>query len=136
VHVVAPRYATVSVRVTLVIEKDSVPKTVQDTAVAVLEKFFDPLEGGPDGSGWPFGRDVYVSEIYQILARLPGVRYVARTPDRETGKMLDELFVGPADTARQIRNRLGELEAIDLQPDELVSAWVDAPDIGVTYNNL
>jgi hypothetical protein len=136
VHVVGPRFATVSVRVTLVIEKDSVPKTVQDTAVAALEKFFDPLEGGPDGSGWPFGRDVYVSEIYQILARLPGVRYVARTPDGETRTTLDELFVGPADTARQIRNRLGELEAIDLQPDELVSAWVDAADIGVTYDNL
>jgi hypothetical protein len=64
------------------------------------------------------------------------VRYVARTPDGETRTTLDELFVGPADTARQIRNRLGELEAIDLQPDELVSAWVDAADIGVTYDNL
>jgi hypothetical protein len=136
VHVVAPRFATVSVRITLVIEKDSVPKTVQDTAIAALEKFFDPLEGGPDGSGWPFGRDVYVSEIYQILARLPGVRYVTRTLDPETRKPMDELFVGPADTARAIRNRLGELEAIGLQADELVGAWVDAADIAVTYDNL
>ena len=136
VHVVAPRYATVSVRVNLVIEKDAVPKTVQDAAIAALEKFFDPLEGGPDGSGWPFGRDVYVSEIYQILVRVPGVRYVTRTTDQETGVPLDELFVAPADKARAIRNRLGELEAIDLQADELVKARLDIADIDVTYDNL
>jgi hypothetical protein len=135
VHVVAPRFATVSVRVTLMIQKDSVAKTIQDAATAALKKFFDPLEGGPDGSGWPFGRDVYVSEIYNILARLPGVRCVMRKLDRGTGRPLDELYVEPTDTSRVIYNRLGELEAIDLQPDELVSARLDPTDITVTYDN-
>jgi hypothetical protein len=40
-----------------------------------LIAFFDPYTGGPDGSGWPFGRSVYASEIYAILSRLAVVDY-------------------------------------------------------------
>jgi hypothetical protein len=135
VHVVAPRFATISVRVTLVIQQDAVPKTVRASAASALKKFFDPLAGGPNGLGWPFGRDVYVSEIYRMLARLPGVQYVTRTVDRSTEKSLDELIVGPTDNWRLIRNRLGELEAVDLQPDELVSVSPDTAEIEVRYPN-
>jgi hypothetical protein len=133
VHVVAPRFAAVKIRITLVIQKDAVPTTVRAGAVAALEKFFDPLEGGPDGRGWPFGRDVYVSEIYRILARLPGVQYVTRTVDPSTQRSLDELVVDSANNSRLIRNRLGELEAVDLQADELVKATLDASNIEVKY---
>ena len=136
VHVVAPRFATISILITLVIQKDAVPGTVRTSAVDALETYFDPMKGGPDGFGWPFGRSVYISEIYRILARLPGVRYVTRTLDRATQRSLDELVVGPAESSRLIRNRLGELEAVELQPDELVSAWLDAADIEVQYQNL
>jgi hypothetical protein len=45
--------------------------------VAALNKFLDPLVGGPEGSGWPFGRDVYRSEIMRIIDEVPGVDYVA-----------------------------------------------------------
>ena len=45
--------------------------------MAALNKFLDPLVGGPDGSGWPFGRDVYRSEIMRIIDEVPGVDYVA-----------------------------------------------------------
>jgi hypothetical protein len=131
VHVVAPQFASVKIRITLVIRKGVVPSTVRASAVAALEKFFDPLEGGPEGFGWPFGRDVYVSEIYRILSRIPGVQYVTRSVDPSTQRPLDELVVDSANNSRLIRNRSGELEAVDLQPDELVKATLDAANIEV-----
>ena len=35
--------------------------------IKALKNFLHPLTGGADHSGWPFGRSVYVSEIYQLL---------------------------------------------------------------------
>jgi hypothetical protein len=44
--------------------------------VAALQKFLDPLGGGPDGTGWPLGRGVYISEILETMAGVAGVDYV------------------------------------------------------------
>ena len=41
-----------------------------------MAAFFDPLSGGPDSQGWPFGRDVYASEVYAVLERVPLINYV------------------------------------------------------------
>ena len=136
VHVAAPRFATVSVRITLVIRKDAMPQAVRTAAVGALERFFDPLTGGPEGTGWPFGRDIYVSEVYQIVARLPGVQYVTRTNDPATQRPLDELVVGDAGRSRLIRNQAGELEAVNLEPDELVSAKLESGAIEVKYQSI
>jgi hypothetical protein len=133
VHVVAPRIAPVGVRIMLVAGKGIVPASVQPAAIAALEKFLDPLEGGPDGSGWPFGRAVYVSEVYQVLTRIPGVQSVSPGVDPATGRSFDELV---ADAGRLIRNRAGELEAIRLQPDELPGARLNPPDIQVRRPEL
>jgi hypothetical protein len=40
---------------------------------AALRKFLDPLLGGPDREGWPLGRDVYVSEVVEVMVAVPGV---------------------------------------------------------------
>jgi hypothetical protein len=50
--------------------------SLQAAVVSALNKFLDPLEGGADGSGWPFGRDVYRSEIMRVIDDVPGVDYV------------------------------------------------------------
>jgi hypothetical protein len=136
VHVAGPRFLTVGVRITLVIRKGAVIPAVQQAAVAALERFLDPLQGGPDGSGWAFGRPVYVSEIYQILARIPGVQSVMRTADARNQRSFDELVVAPANAHRMIRNRSGDLEAISLEPDELAGARVEASDIEVRRPEL
>jgi predicted phage baseplate assembly protein len=75
VHVVAPSYVPVSVSATLNISREA-PSDLVDRAQAALAAFLDPLSGGSDGSGWPFGRDVLESEVLAELSRLPGVRYV------------------------------------------------------------
>ena len=50
-------------------------RVIADTSAA-LDVFLDPLKGGPTGRGWPFGRDVYRSEILEVIDRTPGVDHV------------------------------------------------------------
>lgn len=93
-------------------------ETAQISAVRALKRFFDPLAGGEDRNGWPFGRNVFVSEIYQLLDTLPGIDYVTRTNDPQTaGALLDELT---ADASRLLRNARGDLVGVEIQPDELI----------------
>jgi hypothetical protein len=44
----------------------------------VLTRFFDPIGGGPANTGWPLGRSVFPSEIYERLDLDPGVAYATR----------------------------------------------------------
>ena len=47
--------------------------------IQVTERLFhyrDPLLGGPDGTGWPFGRDLYLSEVLTLIQSVSGVEYV------------------------------------------------------------
>lgn len=77
-HIVGPDYVRLKIRAQLYLEDGANPKTVRDKAKEEVEKFFNPLNSAPywDGKGWPFGRNVYVSELYQLLDRMPGVDYV------------------------------------------------------------
>jgi predicted phage baseplate assembly protein len=67
---------------------------VQDDALAALYRYLHPLAGGPEGTGWPFGRTVVAGELLALLARVPGVaqveevrlyRFDARTGARAEG---------------------------------------------------
>jgi hypothetical protein len=122
VHVVGPRYFSVGVRVTLVLQRDAIESKTHDAAIASLKKFFDPLMGGSEGKGWPFGRNVYVSEIYQLLDNLPGVNYVTRTNNQ------DELIV--VDQSRLVQQS-GELVAVEIRPEELVEFRLDTSEITI-----
>jgi hypothetical protein len=73
VEVVGPEYVEVAVKATLTAFPRVSRTDVRARAVAALAAFFDPLRGGPDGTGWPFGRDVYRSEVLEILDRTEGV---------------------------------------------------------------
>jgi hypothetical protein len=75
VSVVAPKYVKISVSSTVKIRKRSSPSAVTALVTDALNKFLDPLSGGPDGKGWPFGRPVYPSEIYQVVDAVEGVDY-------------------------------------------------------------
>lgn len=131
VHVVGPRFVNLGVRVTLVRKGNVLAETLRMKAVSLLEGFFDPLNGGPDKKGWPFGRNVYVSEVYQILDELSGVDYVKRTRNAVTRDEMDELIAAAGMGDRLKRNELGELEAFSLQPYELVAARIDPVHISI-----
>lgn len=76
VSVVPPKYVKISVACTVKIIKRSSPSTVTSMVMDAFNAFLDPLNGGPDGNGWPFGRPVYPSEIYQVADSVEGVDYV------------------------------------------------------------
>jgi predicted phage baseplate assembly protein len=76
IRAIAPSYRRVGVSATLHLACETDPDRVLRTATARIKAFFDPLEGGPDGTGWPFGRAVYRSEVMALLADVDGVRSV------------------------------------------------------------
>jgi predicted phage baseplate assembly protein len=73
-HVAGPAYVPVAISATLHVEPGA--RTTPATAAAALTAFLDPLRGGEDGRGWPFGRPVLDSEVMAVLGALDGVRYV------------------------------------------------------------
>jgi baseplate J-like protein len=76
IHAVAPVYRRITVHATLHLGCDTDAGEVRRRAIAAIDRFFDPLTGGPDGSGWPVGRTVYRSEVLALLANLDGVTRV------------------------------------------------------------
>ena len=45
---------------------------MRDAALAALFRHLNPLHGGPDGTGWPFGRPVQYGEVFGVLQRATG----------------------------------------------------------------
>ena len=131
VHVVGPRYLTLGVRFTLVADPNTLAETLRRRAIRLLENFFNPLFGGIEKKGWPFGRHVYVSELYQLLDELEGVDYVKRSRNPANDDDANELIVNPVDGDRLKWNALGELEAVTLLPFELVDARIDPANISI-----
>lgn len=74
--VVGPAYRTVQAVATVRTRSGADLARVRQDIEAALNLFLDPLEGGPAGRGWPFGRDVYRSEILQQIDNVPGVDHV------------------------------------------------------------
>jgi Baseplate J-like protein len=135
IHVVVPRVVPVGVRVTLRLLPDWKPDQVKQPAIDAIARYLDPIRGR-DGTGWPLGRNINVSEIYRLLDTLPGVDFVRRTIaadpsdpiDPTTPKELDELVTKPDFADRVVRNDLGEMIGIALEADEL-PAFQTTPQI-------
>ncbi|HEX2517575.1 MAG TPA: hypothetical protein VH257_22920, partial [Chloroflexota bacterium] len=49
---------------------------VQREAEQALNRYLNPLIGGPAGTGWPFGRDLSLSELFGLLQRVRAVEFV------------------------------------------------------------
>ncbi|KAF5437061.1 Baseplate J-like protein [Candidatus Methanophagaceae archaeon] len=75
VHAIGSEYVKVSVKCKVQVNKRSSPTEVKKRVTKSLKCFLDPLKGGPERNGWPFGRSVFPSEIYQIIDKVEGVDY-------------------------------------------------------------
>jgi predicted phage baseplate assembly protein len=73
-HVVGPHYVQVTIEATLHVSGPAARTAA--SAQRALDTLFDPLIGGPDATGWPFGRGVLASDVAEVLAQLPGVVFV------------------------------------------------------------
>lgn len=52
------------------------PARLQEEALEALYAYFNPITGGPEGTGWPFGRPINVGEVYSVLQSLRGTEVV------------------------------------------------------------
>jgi uncharacterized phage protein gp47/JayE len=76
IEVTGPEYLEVAVIAEVKAFAGQNKITVADAVSVALKNFLDPLHGGPGGAGWPLGRDVYVSEVVEVIAGVPGVDHV------------------------------------------------------------
>lgn len=80
VQLQAPEYVGVAVQTEVALEPEyKNPRAQEDILLKLrvaLYRFLNPLTGGMDGTGWPFGRPVYPSDIVTLFQQIAGVRYL------------------------------------------------------------
>lgn len=76
VDIRSPAYRWVAVKVQLRPAPGSSRDQVEADILARLYQFLNPLVGGPDGKGWGFGRDLFVSDVYQSLQGMPNIQFI------------------------------------------------------------
>ncbi len=67
---------TVEAEIEIVPERIAEATDVQNGVVDAITAFLHPLTGGPEGSGWSFGRGPHGSDFYAIIEGTPGVDWV------------------------------------------------------------
>lgn len=97
-HLVTPTYVAIALDTKLVLQDGSQPEAVKTLAQAELQLFFHPTHSGNywQGQGWPFGRSIYISELYGLLDAIAGVDYVASLSLRNSaGETVEEITLAP-----------------------------------------
>ena len=103
-NVSGPFFVDVSITVSVVPLPDQPETDVTQAVVDAVAAFLDPHRGGVDGAGWPFGRDLFASELYAVIDRLPQVDYVS------------SLKLSPVPASRLMVRTNGKLIGVSLQP--------------------
>jgi hypothetical protein len=93
IHIVAPEFVPVSLALEIVPTPDMVPADVLARVDTRIRTFLDAYEGGEAGTGWPFGRAVYRSELYQLMEAVTGVDHV-KTLTFNSNPALNTIAVG------------------------------------------
>lgn len=111
-----PDYRWVNVRAKLVIQarpdleavdRETRRTRVRDDARRALYRFIQPVTGGPDRGGWPFGKSLTLGDVYPILQEVEGVEYVEEVRFRAVSFGPDgQRTLGPEERLL----RLGETE--------------------------
>jgi hypothetical protein len=86
VYVIGPAYREVEVNADIVVVNNADLAEVRDAVERTLLEYFHPLHGGEDGLGWPFGRTIFYSQVYQRVFSLAGVSRVERLTIRLDGR--------------------------------------------------
>jgi predicted phage baseplate assembly protein len=87
VRVKEPEYIGIQVKTNIVVDDYSNPGIVSTRVQHHLNNFLNPLVPHPENeeddhileqgwNGWPFGKSLFVAEIYSLIQRVPGVKYV------------------------------------------------------------
>jgi predicted phage baseplate assembly protein len=90
VLVQGPQYHDIDVVLDVRARDDADLKEVKNAIDTRLSDYFHPLRGGEDSKGWPFGRDVYHSELLREIMVLPGILRVENLKLRKLQEELTE----------------------------------------------
>lgn len=82
---------------------------VRDACLAALYRHLNPLTGGPDGAGWPFGRPVQYGDVFGVLQRAAG------------DALIEEILLFPADPVTGRRG--APTDRIDVAAGALVFSY-------------
>lgn len=74
IRIVKPGFVKVDVGATVTFKEGY--SASRDVIITALQAFLRPVDGQNGEKGWPFGRTVYISEIYKIIENVAGVDYV------------------------------------------------------------
>jgi predicted phage baseplate assembly protein len=89
-HLVVTEADYVWVNVEVKIKAKTASKRLKSDIEQKLYQFINPISGGADNTGWPFGRDLLTSEIHALIQGMPAVGYVEEVKlfpvDIETGE--------------------------------------------------
>jgi hypothetical protein len=114
-HVTGPFYAHVSAQLVIARNSDAVDNILTDDINDRLTDFLNPLPSG-GREGWPFGRDVFVSDIYETLEKIRGINFI-------TDVMLESRPCTHSDAncveAEQIWHAEGDLIGLRIQDHHL-----------------
>ena len=105
----SPIYVGIAVEADITIQRYANAERVKNQVIDRLFHYTDPLVGGPEGTGWPFGRDLYLSEVLTLIQSVNGVEYVQNATLFEI-----DLQNGQARAAGQ---------KVDLAPDSLLFSY-------------
>ena len=95
---------------------ESDPLEVRDRVLARLYQCLNPLKGGGlDGKGWPFGRSLYASDVYQFLHGIPGVQFLERI----------EMYAAQASG----EPRGGAIERLEVLPHGVVASGLHSVEV-------
>jgi hypothetical protein len=73
VYVVGPIYRKIKIQAAIVVQGNADLAEVKNAVQTALTSFFHPLTGGDSGTGWPFGGEIYFSQVYRQILIVPGV---------------------------------------------------------------
>lgn len=69
-------FTPVTLVISVAFQANTKAPEVRGDAVGRVRSYLDPLAGGPEGTGWPFGRPVSIYELFHLMESIPGVEHV------------------------------------------------------------
>jgi predicted phage baseplate assembly protein len=96
-----PLYRGVTVVARIAARPRSNPGRLQTAALDALYGYLSPVTGGPEGTGWPFGRPVQAGEIFAVLQALPG------------GEIVEDVRIFGADPVTGLRGEATQRLAVE-----------------------
>jgi predicted phage baseplate assembly protein len=96
-YVTGPLYTAVDVTAELVPKDPDDAGGVETRAHDAVAAFLHPLIGGVQGTGWPAGRSVFLSDVAAVLGRTEGLDYVLDLALAINGELKGEEAAIPRD---------------------------------------